>query len=69
MEQQKRTARPLRLSDPEAAPIITIAAAETEGNFSMAIRKLINEALAARSQKNSKDQERIRGEESHGDVD
>lgn len=48
MEQEKRKIRPLRLTDAEAAPIHAFAEQETEGNFSMAVRKLIAEALRAR---------------------
>lgn len=50
MSEQRRTPRPLRLSDEEAAPIIAIAERETEGNFSMAVRKLLAEALEMRAQ-------------------
>lgn len=49
MGDQIRTGRPLRLSDQEAAPVKEVALRETEGNFSMAARKLIAEALRARA--------------------
>lgn len=48
MTRTKRLPQPLRLDDHVTEAIKTIAARETEGNFSMAARKLLNEALTAR---------------------
>lgn len=49
--ERKRIARPLRLTDEEAAAVEAVAVRETEGNFSMAARKLIEEALAVRNER------------------
>lgn len=45
----RRRAVPLRLSEPEEAPVQAIADVEHGGNLSEAIRALLAEALAARA--------------------
>lgn len=46
----RRRAVPLRLSEPEEAPVQAVADAEHDGNLSEAIRALIAEALAVREE-------------------